>query len=77
MQPGQPPSLDGTQRIWNKIGELERFVRSVGALVNGGAVGQLPVVDSLPAAGRKGRAVILAGDGHVYRDTGAAWVDVG
>lgn len=75
VDPAGLPSRDPQERLLERLAALEREVRSLTALVNGGAAGQIPVVQTLPAAGRAGRLVFLASDGKVYKDTGAAWAN--
>lgn len=77
LDPAIPPALDLTQRLQQRIADLEFRLRAIEAYMQGGSVGQIPVVAALPAAGRIGRLLMLSTDQHVYKDTGAAWVDIG
>jgi hypothetical protein len=77
IDPASPPSGDSQLRLLERLANLERELRTIKSTLSGGATAQLPVVAALPPAGRLGRLLILSTDGHVYRDTGAAWVDVG
>lgn len=79
LKPGIPDPInrDPLQKAYARIADLERRVANLERMLNGGAASQLPVYSALPTAGRQGRIVILATDGKIYRDTGAAWVAVG
>jgi hypothetical protein len=77
IQPGRPPATSHDARVAERLAALERRVRTLEAYFSGGSTQQVPLVQSLPSPGRKGRLVMLAGDGKVYRDTGAAWTAVG
>jgi len=73
LDPYRPPGVDPNLRLYERIADLERQVRELRAYVQGGSVQQVPVVDALPTAGRKGRLVMLDSDNLLYRDTGTAW----
>lgn len=75
--PRRPPAQTPDARTSTRIGKLERHVRTLLGYINGGSVQQVPVVASLPTAGRKGRLVILDSDNKLYRDNGSSWVAVG
>lgn len=77
INPARPPATDPDARTAGKIAELERRIRTLESYLQGGATQQVPVVQGLPAAGRKGRLVILNTDGKLYRDSGASWVAIG
>lgn len=72
VDPAALPSSTPDGRLAERLASLERQLRTLTSLANGGAAGQIPVVAALPASGREGRLVKLAGGG-VYVDTGAAW----
>jgi hypothetical protein len=74
MDPYRPPQLDPGARLYERLAALEQEVRNISSYLQGGSVQQIPVVLSLPPAGRKGRIVMLDSDNVVYKDTGAAWV---
>ena len=73
LDPSRPPSLDPDVRVYERLAELERQMREIRAYMQGGALQQVPVVDALPTAGRKGRVVMLATDNLLYRDDGTSW----
>jgi hypothetical protein len=75
--PRRPPAGTPQERSSERIAALERRIRNLESYLNGGAVQQIPVVAALPAAGRKGRAVILDSDSKLYRDNGSSWVLIG
>lgn len=77
IDPARPPSGDTSARVAVRLAALERRLRTLEGLLNGGATQQVPVVMSLPTAGRKGRLVIFDGDSKLYRDNGTSWVAVG
>jgi len=72
VDPNIPPPTSPEDRLADRLARIERELRTLTALVNGGASSQLPVVSALPAAGREGRLVKLQAGG-VYIDTGSSW----
>lgn len=75
VDPSVPPQIDATGRLLERVAALERQVRELQSYLQGGSVQQIPSVNALPAAGRKGRLVFLTTDSKVYKDTGAAWAN--
>ena len=55
------------------IGQLERQVRNLTMFMQGGVTAQIPVVSSLPPAGRQGRVLMLASTSALWKDDGASW----
>ena len=76
VDPSQPPQLEPSARVYQRLADIEARMRAVESYLQGGATQQVPVVSALPTAGRKGRVVMLDSDNLLYRDTGAAWVAV-
>lgn len=74
VDPAIPPAIDPQRRLAEALGELRRRVTALEAV---GTLGQIAVVDALPAGQRKGRLVMLSTDNTIYKDTGTAWVAVG
>ena len=72
--PRHPPGSSIEERLLARVVELERQVRVLTGYTNGGSASQLPVVDSLPPAGRIGRAFVLRSTGTLYVDDGASWI---
>ena len=72
--PHRPPGGTFEERAFKRIADLERQMRTLSSYFSGGSTGQLPIVDTLPAAGRLGRAVVFAGDQKLYVDNGTTWV---
>lgn len=68
IDPAIPRTGGATERVFERLAALERRI----AVLEANSA--LPVVAALPAAGRAGRVVMLASDGKLYRDTGAAWI---
>lgn len=78
--PARAHPMTHDERIATRLAALERHVRTLEQYISGGSTQQIPVVDVLPAAGRKGRIVIYTGSGtpdRLWRDNGALWVAVG
>lgn len=67
--PAAPFTTDPTLALLERLARLEQRLLAVEAREG------IPVVATLPAAGRKGRLVFLTTDGKVYKDTGAAWAN--
>ncbi len=74
LLPQRPPAGSFEQRVAERLAAIDRTLRAIEAQVSGGTVAQFPVVTALLPAGRKGRAVVLAGDGKLYVDNGVAWI---
>lgn len=72
VDPAVPRSLDPTVRMAERLADVERQLRALAGYLQGGAVQQVPVVDSLPAGVREGRWVKLRG-GLLYVDEGGSW----
>ncbi len=76
VNPEIPAARDPGARVAERLAAVERDLREIRSVLQGGAVAQVPVVPVLPAAGRQGRVVMLATDTNLYKDTGSAWVIV-
>lgn len=74
IDPAIPPAGTPDARLADRVAQLERQLRALEQFLAGGGV-QIPVVTALPTAGRQGRLLILASDGKIYKDSGAAWVN--
>ena len=74
IDPAQPGAASADGRMAERLAALERSVRVLESYLQGGALGRVPVVDSLPPAGSVGRVYMLSGDLLLYRDTGSAWL---
>lgn len=74
LDPFPPPQLDPDARLLARIGELERQLRTIQQFLQGGSVGQIPVVSALPSGQRAGRLVGLSTNGKLYYDNGTSWV---
>ncbi len=72
--PRNPPPMSHEERVAQRLGDQERAGRTLGTSVNGG-ISQLPVVDTLPAAGRAGR-ILYRSDGTVWVDIATSWKQV-
>jgi len=77
VDPAIPPSSDPQQRQAQKFANLESRLAALERVLQGGVLGQIAVVDALPAGQRQGRIVMLSSDSVVYKDTGVAWVALG
>lgn len=73
VDPSIPQAGTAEGRLYERVAALERQL----ADLQTHSQGEVPVVAALPTAGRVGRVRILASDGHLYRDIGTGWVDVG
>lgn len=74
LNPALPEPTGQAQRLVTEVAALMRRVETLERALQGGTASAHPVVDALPAAGRAGRVLMLASDGKLYADTGAAWV---
>lgn len=77
LNPRRPPSGTPEGRTADRLAALERRFKTLEGSYSGGASMTIPVVTSLPTAGRKGRLVILDSDSKLWRDNGSSWVAVG
>jgi len=73
VDPSLPPSIDPERRRAGNLGDLNRRLSILESFLQGGALGQIAVVDALPPAGRQGRILMLASTSAIYKDTGVAW----
>lgn len=74
LDPRLPPPDDVLSRFADRVAALERQMRDLQSFMQGGVLSQIPVVTALPAAGRKGRLVMLASTSAIYKDNGSSWV---
>lgn len=72
--PRLPPPDDAMSRLADRLAAVERKQRDMEQFMQGGVTAAIPVVTALPAAGRKGRLVMLASTSAVYKDNGSSWV---
>lgn len=73
VDPAAPPPSTEAARLADRIGQLERQVRNLTMFMQGGVTAQVPVVSSLPPAGRQGRVLMLASTSALWKDDGASW----
>lgn len=74
LNPAIPPPDDPMSRFADSLANLDRRLRNIEAFMQGGVTSQIPVVAALPAAGRKGRLLMLASTSAIYKDNGSSWV---
>lgn len=72
--PHHPPERNAALHVQKQITDVNTRLRRVESVLNGAAVGEVPVADiSAISPGRVGRVFIDAASGRIARDTGSTW----